>query len=72
MSASDMIVRMSIFSMRACALLALGAASRQADGRFVAHLPTGLPPGQYTASAAVFLDGNTLAADIGRVTFRKD
>ena len=51
---------------------AAGAATRQTDGRFVAHLPVGLPPGQYTASAAVFLDGNTFAADIGRVTFRKD
>ena len=51
---------------------AAGAASRQTDGRFVAHLPAGLPPGQYNASAAVFLDGNTFAADIGRVTFRKD
>ena len=51
---------------------AAGVASRQADGRFVAPLPAGLPSGQYTASAAVFLDGNTFAADIGRVTFRKD
>jgi hypothetical protein len=51
---------------------AAGAARRQADGHFLAPLPEGLPPGQYTAAAAVFLDGNAFAPDIGRVTFRKD
>jgi hypothetical protein len=51
---------------------AAGVASRQTDGRFVAPLPGGLPPGHYTVSAAVFLDGNAFAPDIGRVSFRKD
>ena len=51
---------------------AAGVAARQADGRFVATLPAGLAPGQYTASAAVFLDGNAFAPAIGRISFRKD
>lgn len=53
-------------------VVAAGVASRQTDGRFVAPLPAGLPPGQYTAAAAVFLDGNAFAPDIGRVSFGKD
>jgi hypothetical protein len=49
-----------------------GRANWRADGRFAAALPGGLPPGAYTAYAAVFLDGNAFAPDIGRVSFRKD
>ena len=43
----------------------------QADERFAASLPE-LPPGDYTAYAAVLLDGNAFAPDIGQVRFRKD
>jgi hypothetical protein len=53
-------------------VFAAGRAGWQTDGRFAAGLPPGLPPGDYTVVAAVFLDGNTLAADIGRVSFRKE
>lgn len=53
-------------------IVVAGRANWQADGRFAAVLPAGLPAGPYTAYAAIYLDGNTVAADIGQVSFRKD
>ncbi len=53
-------------------VVAAGRARWQADGRFAVALPAGLPAGSYTAYAAIYLDGNTVAADIGQVSFRKD
>ena len=47
------------WSARMERVAAAGVASRQADGRFASPLPPDCRPGQYTASAAVFLDGNT-------------
>ena len=49
---------------------AAGTGKPQADGRFQLSLPPSLPPGPYTLSAAIFLDGNTINPQISRYSFR--
>jgi hypothetical protein len=49
---------------------AAGTGKAQADGRFAIALPSSLPPGPYTLSAAIFLDGNTINPQISRYSFR--
>ena len=47
-----------------------GNAARQPDERFAVALPPTLPAGAYTLFTAIFLDGNTISPDIGRINFR--
>jgi hypothetical protein len=49
---------------------AAGNAVRQPDERFAVTLPAALPAGAYTLFTAIFLDGNTISPDIGRISFR--
>ncbi|MCC7017243.1 MAG: hypothetical protein IT564_08585 [Rhodospirillales bacterium] len=51
---------------------AAGTGKPQADGRFAVSLPPSLPPGPYTLSTAVFLDGNTINPQISRYSFRSN
>lgn len=51
-------------------VIAAGTGKPQADGRFAVSLPPSLPPGPYTLSAAIFLDGNTINPQISRYSFR--
>jgi hypothetical protein len=48
---------------------AAGTGQTQSDGRLALALPS-LPPGPYTLSAAVYLDGNTINPQISRYSFR--
>ena len=50
-------------------IAAAGTGKPQADGRFALALPS-LPPGPYTLSVAIFLDGNTINPQISRYSFR--
>ena len=47
-----------------------GNAVRQPDERFAVTLQPTLPAGAYTLFTAIFLDGNTISPDIGRLSFR--
>ena len=49
-----------------------GNAARDPDGRFAVALPPALPAGAYTLFTAIFLDGNTISPDIGRINFRSN
>lgn len=51
---------------------AAGTGKPQADGRFAVSLPPSLPPGPYTLSTAIFLDGNTINPQISRYSFRSN
>ena len=51
---------------------AAGTAARQPDERFAVTLPPALPAGAYTLFTAIFLDGNTISPDIGRIDFRRN
>lgn len=51
---------------------AAGTGKLQADGKFAVTLPPALPPGPYTISTAVFLDGNTINPQISRYSFRSN
>jgi hypothetical protein len=51
-------------------VVAAGNAARQPDERFAVALPPTLPAGAYTLYTAIFLDGNTISPDIGRLNFR--
>jgi hypothetical protein len=52
-------------------VVSAGALRRAPDDSFVAILPT-LPGGEYAFLAALFLDGNAVNADIGRLDIRSD
>ncbi len=49
---------------------AAGTGKPRADGRYALSLPPSLPPGPYTLSAAIFLDGNMINPQISRYSFR--
>jgi hypothetical protein len=51
---------------------AAGIAARQPDERFAVVLPPTFPAGAYTLFTAIFLDGNTISPDIGRINFRSN
>jgi hypothetical protein len=49
-----------------------GGATRLSDERFALALPPKLPTGTYSIYAAMFLDGNTIKPEIGRVSYKSD
>ncbi|MBI4275907.1 MAG: hypothetical protein HY659_14530 [Rhizobiales bacterium] len=49
---------------------AAGGATRLPDGRFNLSLPPKLPAGAYTLITAIFLDGNTINPQIGRIQYQ--